>query len=46
MLLDKLAAHPLVLACVTFGLIGAGIAYSLWKTRGAEEANWPAEARS
>ena len=26
-------------------LIGSGIAYSLWKTRGQEEPNWPAEAQ-
>ncbi|MCW5736381.1 MAG: TerC family protein [Enhydrobacter sp.] len=28
---------------VTFALIGAGIAYSLWKTRGEPEPDWPAE---
>jgi tellurite resistance protein TerC len=28
---------------VTAALIAAGIGYSLWKTRGAEEADWPAE---
>lgn len=28
---------------VTFGLIAAGIAYSLWKTRGQEEPDWPAQ---
>lgn len=27
---------------VTFGLIAAGIGYSLWKTRGEEEQDWPA----
>lgn len=27
---------------VTFGLIAGGVIYSLWKTRGAEEADWPA----
>jgi tellurite resistance protein TerC len=27
---------------VTFGLIAAGIGYSLWKTKGAEEPDWPA----
>ena len=27
---------------VTFGLIAVGVLYSLWKTRGAEEPNWPA----
>ena len=26
---------------VTFGLIAAGVGYSLWKTRGAEEPDWP-----
>lgn len=26
---------------ITFALIGAGIGYSLWKTRGEEEADWP-----
>lgn len=26
---------------VTFALIAAGILYSLWKTRGEEEADWP-----
>ena len=33
---------PAVSLAVTFGLILAGISYSLWKTRGAEEADWPA----
>ena len=28
---------------VTAALIAAGVLYSLWKTRGAEEADWPAE---
>ncbi|HAG35827.1 TerC family protein [Qipengyuania citrea] len=28
---------------VTFVLIAAGVLYSLWKTRGHEEADWPAE---
>ena len=27
---------------LTIGLIMAGIAYSLWKTRGKEEPDWPA----
>jgi tellurite resistance protein TerC len=36
---------PLVSLSVTAALIGAGIGYSLWKTRGAEEADWPADAR-
>ena len=34
---------PMISLAVTFGLIGLGIAYSLWKTRGAEE-DWPAPA--
>ena len=28
---------------VTFGLIAAGVLYSLWKTRGQPEPDWPAE---
>ncbi len=28
---------------VTFGLIAAGVLYSLWKTRDGEEQDWPAE---
>jgi tellurite resistance protein TerC len=27
---------------VTFGLIAAGVIYSLWKTRGEPEPDWPA----
>ena len=30
---------------VTFALIGGGVAYSLWKTRGQEEPDWPVESR-
>ena len=26
---------------VTFALIAAGVIYSLWKTKGQEEADWP-----
>ena len=37
---------PVLSLGVTFALIGAGIAYSLWKTRGAEEPDWPAPADS
>jgi tellurite resistance protein TerC len=33
---------PLLSLGVTFALIAAGIGYSLWKTRGAEEPDWPA----
>jgi tellurite resistance protein TerC len=35
---------PVLSLLVTIGIIAAGILYSLWKTRGAEEANWPAKA--
>ena len=31
---------------VTFALIAAGIAYSLWKTRGKSEPDWPSGASS
>lgn len=31
---------------VAFALIAAGIAYSLWTTRGEPEADWPAEMSS
>ncbi len=34
---------PVLSLVVTFALIGAGIAYSLWKTRGAKEAAWPVD---
>jgi tellurite resistance protein TerC len=33
---------PVLSLVVTLALIGAGILYSLWKTRGAEEPDWPA----
>jgi tellurite resistance protein TerC len=33
---------PAVSLGVTFALIAAGIAYSLWKTRGEPEPDWPA----
>jgi tellurite resistance protein TerC len=36
---------PVLSLGVTFGLIAAGVLYSLWKTRGAEEPDWPAVAR-
>ena len=35
---------PLLSLGVTFALILAGIVYSLWKTRGKEEPDWPAPA--
>jgi tellurite resistance protein TerC len=34
---------PVLSLLVTLGLIAAGILYSLWKTRGAEELEWPAK---
>jgi tellurite resistance protein TerC len=34
---------PVLSLGVTFGLIAAGIAYSLWKTRGEAEPEWPAD---
>ena len=34
---------PAVSLGVTFALIAAGIGYSLWKTRGEPEPDWPAE---
>jgi tellurite resistance protein TerC len=37
---------PVLSLGVTFALIGAGIGYSLWKTRGREEEDWPAAAPS
>jgi tellurite resistance protein TerC len=33
---------PAVSLGVTFGLIGLGVGYSLWKTRGEPEPEWPA----
>jgi tellurite resistance protein TerC len=35
---------PVLSLAVTFALILGGVFYSLWKTRGREEADWPAEA--
>ena len=37
---------PVLSLGVTFALIAAGIGYSLWKTRGAEEPDWPADEGS
>ncbi|HEX8192442.1 MAG TPA: TerC family protein [Allosphingosinicella sp.] len=34
---------PVLSLLVTMAMIAAGILYSLWKTRGAEEPNWPAK---
>ena len=36
---------PVLSLGVTVALIAAGILYSLWKTRGEEEADWPAAVR-
>ncbi len=36
---------PMLSLGVTAALIGAGIGYSLWKTRGAEEPDWPATGK-
>ena len=33
---------PALSLAITFGLILAGIVYSLWKTRGRDEPDWPA----
>jgi tellurite resistance protein TerC len=35
---------PVLSLAVTFALILAGILYSLWRTRGEEEPDWPAPA--
>ena len=34
---------PAVSLSVTFAILAAGVAYSLWKTGGKPEANWPAQ---
>ena len=41
-LLDGGKMPPWISLGVTIGLIGAGVGYSLWRTRGQEEADWPA----
>jgi tellurite resistance protein TerC len=40
-LMDGAKFPPVASLLVTFALIATGIFYSLWKTRGAEEAEWP-----
>jgi tellurite resistance protein TerC len=35
---------PVVSLGVTFGLISVSVLYSLWRTRGAEEQDWPASS--
>ena len=37
---------PAVSLSVTFAILAAGVGYSLWKTRGAEEPDWPAKAKT
>lgn len=41
-LMDGAKFPPLLSLGVTVGLIAGGIVYSLWKTKGAEEPDWPA----
>ena len=36
---------PPVSLGLTFAILAAGVGYSLWKTRGREEPDWPAPAR-
>jgi tellurite resistance protein TerC len=36
---------PAISLLVTFAILAAGVGYSLWKTRGREEPDWPAPAR-
>ena len=42
-LMDGEKFPPALSLGVTFALIAAGIGYSLWKTRGEAEPDWPAE---
>ncbi|HET9397184.1 MAG TPA: TerC family protein [Sphingomicrobium sp.] len=37
---------PVASLSVTFAILAAGVLYSLWKTRGRPEPNWPAQSRS
>ena len=37
---------PPVSLGITFAILAAGVAYSLWKTRGREEPDWPAPAKT
>ena len=41
-LMDGAKFPPLLSLGVTVGLIAGGIVYSLWKTKGEEEPDWPA----
>jgi tellurite resistance protein TerC len=45
-LMDGAKFPPLLSLGVTAALIGAGIGYSLWRTGGEEEADWPAESKA
>jgi tellurite resistance protein TerC len=45
-LLDGSKFPPALSLAVTAALIAAGILYSLWKTRGQPEPDWPAETRA
>ena len=42
-LMDGEKFPPVLSLGVTAGLIAAGVAYSLWKTRGEPEPDWPSE---
>lgn len=44
-LLDGAKFPPVLSLSVTLGLIAAGVGYSLWKTRGVPEPDWPAEGK-
>jgi tellurite resistance protein TerC len=37
---------PLLSLSATFAILAAGVAYSLWKTAGRAEPDWPASAKS
>jgi len=43
-LMDGGKFPPVLSLAVTLAIIAAGIGYSLWKTRGAEEPDWPRSA--
>ena len=37
---------PVVSLSVTFAILAAGVGYSLWRTGGSAEPDWPAAAKS
>ena len=37
---------PVASLSITFGILAAGVIYSLWKTGGRPEDSWPVQARS